>query len=49
MWSFDGKELPEYVCRYKLGVYYEINIKEQIVHIEYYEKGEKTLEYNMEF
>ncbi len=48
-WSYDGKELPKHVCRYKLGVYYEINIKEQVVHIEYYEKGKKTKEYNIKF
>lgn len=24
IWSFDGKALPEHVCRYILGVYYEI-------------------------
>ena len=23
IWSYDGKEFPEHVCRYKLGVYYE--------------------------
>lgn len=49
IWSYDGKELPEHVCRYKLGVYYEVNIKAQIIHIEYYEKGKKTKEYNLEF
>ena len=41
VWSFDGKNLPEHVCRYKLGIYYEINIKKKQVYIEYYEKGKK--------
>ncbi len=49
IWSYDGKEFPEHVCRYKLGVYYEVNIKKQMIHIEYYEKGKKTKEYNLEF
>ena len=49
VWSYDGKTLPEHVCRYKLGVYYEINIKEQKVHIEYYQKGEKSKEYDIKF
>lgn len=25
VWSFDGKSIPEHVCRYILGIYYEIN------------------------
>lgn len=41
VWSFDGKNLPEHVCRYKLGIYYEINKKKKQVYIEYYEKGKK--------
>ncbi|MEK3699087.1 hypothetical protein NYE33_19120 [Paenibacillus sp. FSL R10-2199] len=24
VWSFDGTSLLEHVCRYKLGVYYEV-------------------------
>jgi len=27
IWSFDGKTLPEHVCRYILGVYYEVDIR----------------------
>lgn len=49
VWSYDGKTLPEHVCRYQLGVYYEINLKAQVVHVEYYEKGEKVKEYEVEF
>ena len=26
IWSFDGHTLPKHVCRYVLGVYYEINL-----------------------
>lgn len=40
VWSFDGKTLPEYVCRYVLGVYYEINIAEKTGYLEYYRHGE---------
>lgn len=36
-WIFDGTELPQYVCRYILGVYYEI--KEHSISLEYYRNG----------
>ena len=39
MWSYDGRTLPEHVCRYLLGVYYEIDISKKIVKIEYYQEG----------
>ncbi len=39
VWSFDGTTLPEHVCRYCLGVYYEINLTEGVIEIEYYQKG----------
>ena len=38
-WSFDGRELPKHVCRYALGVYYEINFRNKHVLIEYYKNG----------
>lgn len=40
VWSFDGSALPEHVCRYLLGVYYEINISNKEILIEFYKKGE---------
>lgn len=40
VWSFDGRALPEHVCRYMLGVYYELNIASKLVLIEFYKKGE---------
>lgn len=40
IWSFDGKTLPDHVCRYKLGVYYEINFREKAILLEYYTSGE---------
>ena len=42
IWSYDGKSLPEHVCRYILGVYYEVNLKQNIITIEYYYKGHKV-------
>ncbi len=40
VWSFDGKTLPEHVCGYDLGIYYEIDLKTRLIYIEYYVKGE---------
>lgn len=36
-WIFDGTELPRYVCRYILGVYYEI--RDHTIYLEYYRHG----------
>ncbi|MEF2965402.1 hypothetical protein V3851_06105 [Paenibacillus sp. M1] len=49
IWSFDGKTLPEHVCRYGLGVYYEVNYKERVILIEYYKTGYMFKEYKMKF
>ena len=40
IWSFDGTTLPKYVCRYILGIYYEINYRTKQILIEYYRQGE---------
>lgn len=40
IWSFDGTTLPEHVCRYIIGIYYEINFPTRKIHIEYYKQGE---------
>ncbi|MED9965741.1 MAG: hypothetical protein UFJ18_02995 [Blautia sp.] len=45
IWSFDGKTLPEHVCGYELGIYYEIDKKKKLIFIEYYAKGEKIRSY----
>ena len=37
IWKFDGTELPPYVCRYILGVYYEI--RDSYILLEYYRHG----------
>lgn len=39
IWSFDGKTLPEHVCRYKLGVYYEVSFSRKSIMLEYYIGG----------
>lgn len=45
VWSFNGKTLPEHVCRYVLGVYYEINYARKTILIKYYSKGNIIREY----
>lgn len=41
VWTFDGKTLPEHVCRYKLGIYYEINFSKKLILLEYYFRGNR--------
>ena len=40
IWCYDGKSFPERVCRYILGVFYEIDQKNRIIFLEYYKNGE---------
>lgn len=40
VWSFNGRDLPQHVCRYELGIYYELNVKKSEVYLEYYRKGQ---------
>ena len=40
IWSFDGATLPEHVCRYIIGIYYEINFSKRKILLEYYNQGE---------
>lgn len=49
IWAFDGQTLPDYVCRYVLGVYYEINYNRKIIKIEYYKKGKLESNYTLNF
>lgn len=44
VWSADGKALPEHVCGYKIGLYYELNLRTRKVHREYYQYGKKVAE-----
>lgn len=43
------EELPRHICRYAIGIFYDINIKKQQVNLEYYENGklckEEVLKY----
>lgn len=48
-YSVDGRVLPEHVCGYKVGVFYEINLDQRSVHIEYYRNGEFYGNYNRNF
>lgn len=43
IWSVDGKCLPEHVCNYLLGVYYEFDKRNNILKIEYYKEGKQFL------
>ena len=40
IWSYDGTSLPKRVCRYILGVYYEVDVGNRFVLLEYYKGGE---------
>ncbi|MDO5150295.1 MAG: hypothetical protein Q4D76_13020 [Oscillospiraceae bacterium] len=44
IWSYDGTTLPEHVCRYKIGIYYEINYKKRTILLEYYYRGKLDCE-----
>lgn len=39
IWSADGKCLPEHVCNYLLGIYYEVDRRNNKIKIEYYKDG----------
>lgn len=39
-WTFNGMELPEYVCRFILGVFVLIDYRNRTVFAEYYYRGE---------
>ncbi|MFB9868922.1 hypothetical protein [Vreelandella sulfidaeris] len=49
LWSYDGKTFPEHVCRYILGVYYELNVDQRKVSIHYYAKGKHINQYDVTF
>ncbi|MBL8076818.1 MAG: hypothetical protein JNM55_02565 [Anaerolineales bacterium] len=44
MQVLDGKTLPEHVCGYSLGIYYEVDFQKRKIYLEYYELGEKINE-----
>ncbi|MEE1315078.1 MAG: hypothetical protein UHS49_04865 [Faecalimonas sp.] len=43
-----GPVLPEHVCGYSLGIYYEIDFKRRSILIEYYMEGNCYFSYEME-
>ncbi|RHQ16495.1 hypothetical protein DW974_08655 [Lachnospiraceae bacterium AM48-27BH] len=47
IWSYGRKALPQYVCGYGLGVYYEVNFKRQSILVEYYKEGNCYYQYEM--
>ena len=47
IWSYDGITLPKHVCRYVLGVYYEINYSLHRIKLEYYHKGKCVHTYSI--
>lgn len=49
IWSYDGTTLPEHVCRYILGIYYEVDFGARVIYIEYYRKGEMVRNYCLKF
>lgn len=38
-WVYDGETFPERVCRYILGVFYEVDAMKQTIYLEYYRNG----------
>ncbi len=49
IWSADGKTFPEHVCRYVLGVYYEIDVEKRIVELQYMNKGKMYKQFSIKF
>lgn len=39
VWCYDGETFPEHVCRYILGIYYEISLNDRQVYLEFYQQG----------
>ncbi|MDO4311560.1 MAG: hypothetical protein Q4C52_00575, partial [Eubacteriales bacterium] len=48
VWSYGGKALPEHVCGYGLGIYYEVNFRRGTIRVEYYKKGYCYYQYEMD-
>lgn len=46
VWAYDGRSFPEHVCRYIIGVFYEIDEKNRRIFLEYYRNG--TMQYRRE-
>ena len=48
-WSYDGVTLPEHVCRYVIGIYYEIDFEYKTIRLEYYKQGERVEHQSLKF
>lgn len=48
VWSYGGKVLPEHVCGYGLGIYYEVNFRRGTIWVEYYKKGYCYYQYEID-
>lgn len=49
IWSYDGVTHPEHVCRYVLGVYYEIDSAERKINFQYMAKGKMYKQFSKPF
>lgn len=47
VWSNDGTTLPEHVCGYGIGIFYEVNNDKLQLNIEYYSEGRFIEKYNI--
>ena len=48
IWSYGGNVLPEHVCGYGLGIYYEVNFRRKTARIEYYKEGQCYHKYEVD-
>ena len=48
-WQYDGQDLPDYVCRFILGIYYEIDYVNRQICNQYYRSGELVHEIFIDF
>lgn len=39
VWSYDGTTMPEHVCRYIIGIYYEVDILHNKIILKFYRQG----------
>lgn len=46
-WSYGGRRLPENVCGYGLGIYYEVNFRKRSILVEYYKHGYCYFQYTI--
>lgn len=49
IYSYDGETFPKDVCGYILGIFYDVDIKQRYVNIEYYQKGAFVKKYKLQF